>query len=306
MRCDLSLLFLLILSPLTAFSAEPFAEDLRHWTAHPANPVFTAAGPDQWDARLRERGWVLFDREAKAGSPAWHLWYTGYDGTPAGRRKLGYATSADGLKWTRHPGNPLYDQHWVEDMMIVRHNGTFFMFAEGQDDQAHLLRSGDGITWTRAGQLDVRKTSGEPIDPGPYGTPVGWFENGRWYLFYERRDLGIWLATSSDMKIWRNVRDEPVLSPGPEPYDQDLIAMNQVIRHEGRYYATLHGSKRGTKLWSSGLAVSDDLIHWTKYAGNPLFPVEANKSSGVLVHDGDRWRLYTMHDQVHVHFQSGR
>jgi beta-1,2-mannobiose phosphorylase / 1,2-beta-oligomannan phosphorylase len=50
------------------------------------------------------------------------------------------------------------------------------------------------------------------------------------------------------------------------------------------------------------VAVSDDLIHWTKYEGNPIFPLEENKSSGILVHDGKQFRMYTMHDQVHVHF----
>jgi len=35
--------------------------------------------------------------------------------------------------------------------------------------------------------------------------------------------------------------------------------------------------------------------------GNPVLPVKDNKSSGVLVHDGVRYRLYTMHAAVRVH-----
>jgi hypothetical protein len=50
------------------------------------------------------------------------------------------------------------------------------------------------------------------------------------------------------------------------------------------------------------VAVSTDLIHWTKYAGNPLLPVTDNRSSGMVVPDGDRFRLYTMHDRVDVYF----
>ena len=45
----------------------------------------------------------------------------------------------------------------------------------------------------------------------------------------------------------------------------------------------------------------DDLLHWTKYGGNPLFPEAENKSSGILVHDGRKSRMYTMHSVVHVH-----
>jgi len=37
------------------------------------------------------------------------------------------------------------------------------------------------------------------------------------------------------------------------------------------------------------------LIHWEKYAGNPLLPTVDNKSSGIVVPDGDKFRLYTMH-----------
>ena len=81
--------------------------------------------------------------------------------------KLGYATSSDGVKWTRHDKSPAYGDHWVEDMMVVRHEGTYYMFAEGKGDQAQLLTSVDGIAWKRVGQLDVRKKDGKPIEPGP-------------------------------------------------------------------------------------------------------------------------------------------
>ncbi|MBM4005286.1 MAG: glycosylase [Planctomycetes bacterium] len=269
--------------------------------AEPDLPIFAAAEAPAWDQRIRERGWILFDRHAPSGQQAWRLWYTGYDGTPTGLRRLGLATSNDGLHWTRHPANPLSGEHWVEDMTIVPHSGTLHMFAEGRDDQAHLLTSTDGIHWTRVGPLDVRMSDGSPIAAGPYGTPTVWLEDGIWNLFYERRDAGIWLARSTDLKVWRNVQDVAVIEPGPAEYDRDLVAMNQVIRYAGRYFAYYHGSKSGSRLWSTAIATSTDLVHWTKYEGNPLRPVQENKSSGIVVHDGQRFRLYTMHHQVHVH-----
>ncbi len=287
-------------------SAADFPAELTRFVPYEKNPVFVAPGEGHWDVRIRERGWIIRDAVAKAGQPAWHLWYTGYDGTREGIKLLGYATSDDGLTWKRHPRNPVFADSWVEDMMIVKHDGMFFMFAEGQGDKAQLLQSENGVDWTRVRTLDVRKKDGTPIEPGPYGTPTAWFEDGTWYLFYERRDLGVWLATSRDMKIWQNVQDEPILVPGPERFDLDLIAMNQIVKHEGRYYAYFHGSKRGSKLWACGVAVSDDLIHWEKHSGNPLFPIEENKSSGILIHDGKQLRLYTMHDRVDVHFPASR
>ncbi len=281
-------------------AADLFPPELVDFVADPKQPVFTGAGPGHWDARIRERGWILRDVDL------YRMWYTGFERDTSPLLKLGYATSPDGIHWTRHPANPIYEEHWVEDMMVVRHKGSYYMFAEGKADQAQLLTSQDGIQWKRVGQLDVRKKNGEPIEPGPYGTPTAWVENDVWYLFYERRDLGIWLATSKDMKVWTNVQDEPVIPLGPGEYDKEQVALNQIIKYNGRYYAYYHGAGAplpGTRrrLWCVCVATSNDLVRWQKYEKNPLFPLAEDKSSGIVVHDGKRYLLYTMHDQVVRH-----
>jgi beta-1,2-mannobiose phosphorylase / 1,2-beta-oligomannan phosphorylase len=264
-------------------------------------PVFTSS-PGKWDSLIRERGWIL-----KTGT-TYRLWYTGYDSDRQPlSMKLGYATSPDGITWTRHHGNPIVADVWVEDMMVVPHDGTLYMFAEGAGDQSQLLKSTDGVSWQRVGTLDVRMTDGTKIPPGPYGTPTAFFEDGTWYLFYERRDQGIWLATSKDMKVWTNVSDDPLIVPGRDEYDSLMIAMNQVVKYEGRYYAVLHGTGTPTKPrdWCTYMAVSDDLRKWQKCSGGPLLPVKQNKSSGQLVHDGRQFRLYTMHAKVDLHVPAG-
>jgi predicted GH43/DUF377 family glycosyl hydrolase len=279
-------------------AGDEFPPELVRFQPYDKNPVFRGQGGQAWDAKIRERGWIMRDGDV------WRMWYTGYDASEKPQMMLGYATSRDGLSWTRHAGNPIYRQHWVEDMMIVKRGDTYYMFAEGLDDQAQLLTSQDGLKWQRIGQLDVRSVNGEPLKPGPYGTPTAWFEEGVWNLFYERSDLGIWLARSKDLKVWTNVQDEPVLELGPGSYDKLMIALNQIIKHDGRYYAYYHGSGTPGKprLWTTNVAVSTDLVHWKKFAGNPLLPERENKSSGIVVHDGKQYRLYTMHPEVNVHF----
>jgi beta-1,2-mannobiose phosphorylase / 1,2-beta-oligomannan phosphorylase len=275
-------------------------------TFHPIedNPIFQGRGKGHWDEHIRERGWILRNEDN------WQMWFTGFEGGGGNNGpnlKLGYATSSDGLHWKRYSGNPVYDEKWVEDMMIVKRDGTYHMFAEGKYDIAQLLTSPDGIHWTRIGPLDIRLVNGQPISEGPRGTPAAWFEDDTWYLFYERRDLGIWLATSADMKVWTNVSDDPVIALGPESYDDRQVAVNQILKHNNVYYAYYHGSGRSApKLWCTCVAASKDLVHWTKYDGNPLLPIEDNKSSGILVHDGKQFRLYTMHNKVHVHYPGNK
>jgi len=175
------------------------------------------------------------------------------------------------------------------------------MVAEGRNDIAHMMNSTDGIHWQDQGRLDIRYTDGKPLSPGPYGTPTLWIEDNTWYLFYERRDRGVWLAQSSDRTVWTNVQDDPVIRPGPEPYDQSALALNQVVKYKGHYYGYYHGNAdpkwRGP--WTTNVAVSDDLIHWRKYANNPI--ISTDHSRAILVHDGRHYRLYTMHPDVRVY-----
>jgi beta-1,2-mannobiose phosphorylase / 1,2-beta-oligomannan phosphorylase len=280
----------------TCASSDDFPAELVKWTPLPGNPVFTAEGPGHWDAKIRERGWIL------PGGDGYRLWYTGYDGKRDDRKLLGYATSADGLHWTRLPRNPLVPDHWVEDMMVVEHGGTYYMFAEGEhDNHAEMLTSSDGLDWKWEGELEVRAADGKQPARKPCGTPTAWVENGVWYLYYEWLDRGVWLAKTGDprSRVWTNVQDEPVLIPGPAAYDRDLIAVDQIIKLRGAYYAVYHGSGSGDQVprtWNSDIARSTDLVHWKKYSGNPI--VGDNKSSGVVVPAGSGFRLYTMHDQV--------
>lgn len=296
-RVFCTFLLWLLVAPVCA-QDEKFPPELVRFKPYQKEPIFQSGDTKAWDAKIRERGWILREGEQ------WKMWYTGYDGSKEGTRLLGYATSPDGIRWARHPKNPLFWDEWIEDMTVIKQGDLYYMFAEGRKDIPHLLVSKDGIEWERRGKLDVRMKDCTPIKEGPYGTPTIWIEKGIWHLFYERSDLGVWLATSRDLKVWTNVQDEPVMMPGPTEFDKDLIAFNQIIEHKGRYYVYYHGSTRTGPIagkWCTCVATSTDLLKWDKYPGNPLQPIAENKSSGILVHDGMQHRLYTMHPAVYLH-----
>ena len=268
-----------------------------------AGPLFAGGGVDAWDRDLRERGWIL-----RYGG-CWHLWYTGSNPNRDPVRRLGHATSGDGLNWTRSTG-PLLPGRWVEDVCVARASGSvgesFLMVAEGEHDIAHLLASRDLVSWRPCGPLDIRLASGAAIPDGPRGTPTLWFDGGLWHLYYERRDDGVWLATSRDCRTFTNVSDEPVLACGPEAFDRHGIAIDQIVRFDGRWYAYYHASPDPMRqTWQTCIAASDDLVHWEKWEGNPVLPVDPahpKRSSATVIHDGERLRLYTTHPDVRVRF----
>ena len=278
-------------------ASENFPSAMVSFSASPSNPVFKGSDEETWDKNIRERGYILFD------DGIYKMWYTGYNDGISEKKFLGYATSTDGINWQRYSEQSLLPEIWVEDMHVTKYKKAYYMMAEGKGDIAHLLTSSDGISWISEGDLTIFKTNGEPINPGPYGTPTLWIENGKKYLFYERNDLGVWLATSEDFITWTNVQDEPVLNMGPGNYDSGAVAANQIIKYNGKYYMFYHGSSSPdwmdsdvVALWTSSIAVSDDLVNWTKYPDNPI--LEGDYSSPILVFDGMGYQLYTMHDKV--------
>ena len=278
-------------------TTEGFPSALIQFSALPSNPVFEGTHRETWDKNLRERGYILYENDI------YKMWYTGYNDSISDHRYLGYATSEDGINWERYSKQAILLEIWAEDMHVTKHNDLYYMFAEGKGDIAHLLTSSDGINWSPQGNLTILKVNGEPIDAGPYGTPTVWIENGKKYLFYERNDLGVWLATSEDFKTWTNVQDEPVLEMGPESYDAAAVAANQIVKYNEKYYMFYHGSSNPdwmdpnvVALWTSNVAESTDLINWKKYPNNPI--VEGDHSSPILVFDGNEYLLYTMHDKV--------
>src|SRR5271167_331820 len=88
--------------PLDSSPLEPagkaFPPELVEFVPHGTKPVFTAGAKGDWDAKIRERGWILKEGDV------YRMWYTGYTGAKDGICMLGYATSPDGIHWTRHAG----------------------------------------------------------------------------------------------------------------------------------------------------------------------------------------------------------
>jgi hypothetical protein len=70
------------------------------WTEHP-DPVLEA-GDHTWDGVMVEVPWVVFDGNS------YHMWFHGRNTLNWWQWHIGYATSPDGLVWTKDPTNPVF------------------------------------------------------------------------------------------------------------------------------------------------------------------------------------------------------
>jgi predicted GH43/DUF377 family glycosyl hydrolase len=99
------------------------------WTEHPNNPILCAGSTGSWDEEAKDH-YVLFD-----GS-TFHMWYTGAYNNAVYR--IGYATSPDGVNWTKYSLNPVLDlgsESWeaegVEVGSVLLDGSTYTMWYSG-------------------------------------------------------------------------------------------------------------------------------------------------------------------------------
>jgi hypothetical protein len=261
---------------------------LARWTPCPANPVFVPGPSGAWDENIRERLWVL--RE----DGRYHAWYGGWRGTydknSPNLLHLGYATSDDGVHWTKHPGNPVFDQRWTEDVCVVKTGDTYYLYAEDETANRtviHLLTSRDKVHWTPRGAV-LEAAGGIGWEKGYVGTPLAWREADRWFLIYEGGPPNaIGLATSRDGISWNRDPGNPVLTAaGERDWPTRGIVPQGVVKIGGAYHLFYHAYHDA---WKTGYAASHDLHRWVRHPANPILP----DKSAVVLDAGDRYLLYT-------------
>ena len=98
-RLPSSLFLLICVVAAPIFS--PSTEAQTKWFRYKGNPVLKPGPDGAWDSRM-----VWIDKVIVKDS-RYHVWYSG-DGSLY--YAIGYATSADGITWTKHTSNPVLKQ----------------------------------------------------------------------------------------------------------------------------------------------------------------------------------------------------
>jgi predicted GH43/DUF377 family glycosyl hydrolase len=153
-----------------------------------------------------------------------------------GISRLGYASSADGVTFSRE-GEPVLSPEaeyerggGVEDPRLVQIDGTYYLTYtayNGKDAQLALATSRDLRRWERKGVIlpaykgrwNVHWTKAGAILPQRIA--------GKYWMFYmgdaaDKRDqTGI--ASSTDLQTWTDVLDHPVLPRRPGRFDSRVV-----------------------------------------------------------------------------------
>jgi predicted GH43/DUF377 family glycosyl hydrolase len=199
--------------------------DGQTWTINAA-PVFSHSGTvGKFDRNGVGDPSVLLD------SGTYKMWYTGRE--TGQKNKIGYATSPDGITWTRqNGGNPVlsnsaaaFESVAVYGPAVIKDGADYHMFYTGVDG-AGVTRIGhatstDGITWT--------KTVGAVLNPGSAGAwdaagvkMCGALLDGATIrMFYVglnavggTQRIGIATAAVAVPAAWTKFAGNPVLGPG--------------------------------------------------------------------------------------------
>jgi len=122
------------------------------FTKYVGNPVLRLEPSYSWESKQVSHPRVIYDGKL------YRMWYAGSNDTC---RQIGYATSLDGIKWTKHPANPVlkigergnFDGVVVSPGAVVFDGKQYHMYytARGLSNPGTICHatSPDGIKWTK-------------------------------------------------------------------------------------------------------------------------------------------------------------
>ncbi len=209
----------------------------------------------------------------------WKLWYSA--GWNHAARHIYYATSSDGLNFTRYAGNPVVSGY--TRCMVFKDGGTFYMYAidEAGGTGYHQLSSADGIAWTNNGVISLTGSAGAWEGSGVANIHV-WKEGATWYMIYDGFDgvtYKLGLATGATGLSFARYSTSPVINNlagmvgGPWIYKDS----------SGLYTCWLHISTNGLLLPTDiARYQSRDLVNWRRNPAGRLAVPRTDADDNVL------------------------
>jgi len=217
------------------------------WTPYPQNPVLTPRASGEWDGNSVIEAWVIYDQGQ------YKMWYGGQTWTPTNQLnsfQIGYATSLDGIHWTKYSGNPVFtpgpagswDSMWVYRPIVIVTGSSYLMFYQGSSQSGGgrgIATSSDGIHWSRIGVINLPTSTWDSYRQRVTGVMEG---AGGFLMAFDGwtgtdadpTDIG--LASSTDGTNWTPYPDNPVITARSSTWDGGGIGYPMVVLVNNQYY----------------------------------------------------------------------
>jgi N-acetylneuraminic acid mutarotase len=250
------------------------------WVKHPDNPVLEPGVEGDWDEGYLHGGSVIFHDDT------FRTWYSkGYPATTD--PYIGYATSTDGVHWTKYGDNPVlvsgpggsWDEYKVVFPTVLIRDMVYHMWYIGEPGGSdfHEYKIGhatsvDGIHWEKDSQNPV-------IEKGPGGSPDANYifmlsavhDDSLFHLWYSANNgvddlLYTCHATSLDGTNWSKDPENPVLTG--DSWDNPICNPGPVFFDGSDFHMWYIGGESTTR--SVGYATSSDGTVWVKQSDSPV------------------------------------
>jgi predicted GH43/DUF377 family glycosyl hydrolase len=160
------------------------------WEKYDGNPVIDKGPAESWESISVFPDCIYFD-----GS-TFHMWYGGDNGIYP---KIGYASSDDGIVWTKYESNPILTgdsdwDPWIGSPHVLFHNNKYHMWFTGNNDRLTWQWDGIGYAQSDDGKSWTEYTGNPVLKPAP--------DAEEWDSQFVGFCRVLWDSTTSQIKMW--------------------------------------------------------------------------------------------------------
>jgi predicted GH43/DUF377 family glycosyl hydrolase len=215
-----------------------------------------------------------------------------------------------------------FDSHAVDCPFLFRHRGRYYMTYVGWDAIGYrtgLASSDDLLVWHREGMILDRGPAGSVTEFnaaltcilrdndlfGPSGLKtVDGRIVGTYHAYprpgYESGPAEIGLCYGDDLYHWE-IQDPILRAEDGTAWEAGGLYKSWLLEHAGTYYLFYNAKNRDRWPWieQTGVALSNDLVHWERHEGNPILTVgpegsfdDLFASDPCILRCGDVWVMF--------------
>ncbi|MFC1546931.1 cohesin domain-containing protein [Candidatus Neomarinimicrobiota bacterium] len=251
----------------------------------------------------------------------YHIWYAATDHPEAWYLQIFYASSFDGINWTKLGDGPVVplglDEAWDNRRVfgpdVIFEDSLYKMWytGRGADLKWYIgyAVSTDGINWEKYAQNPVLSESdANTFDDQGVFEPCVLKIDDVYHMWYSGMSLGapatveVHYATSLDGLTWQYYEGNPILGLGEfDDHDSREVGRPRVLLINGQFHMW-YGAFDGM-LQTTCYATSPDGINWTKWPDNPIMTADVTswETESVMVNDVH----YTPDGTLHMWYEAG-